>query len=136
ADDAGDRADLRSWALLALEMRDEPEVPFPRRRQRLEQVLQALPSVSDPDAHIDLLGKLGLLFAILGDPRWRDVRARMAEHTGGSPRRRSQARAYLSLGEAVSHVGHHSSAEPLLADALRWAVDHDDGLMQLSCRTA
>lgn len=114
--DLDDRPDLKAWAMMALGLPVWPGGTAATHQRWLHRALETLAQVHDPVVVVFLLGKIAMVLASMGDPRWRPASDRM-QRTGDTPRHPREVNAYQSVGQAAGSAGHHALAERLLTAA-------------------
>lgn len=113
------RPDLLAWALVAMAIVSLAEVPVAEDVMWLNRALDAVDGVGDRLLQVLLLGKVGSVLVLFGDPVWRAVTSRVVRITGDAPRQRREANAYWSVGLAACYAGHLPDAGRLLARGLQ-----------------
>ncbi|WP_406316913.1 AAA family ATPase [Streptosporangium sp. NBC_01639] len=134
-EDLGDRPDLAAWALVLLGLPIVAGVSPEEERDRLNQALGLLPAVEDRAMRVLILGKLAMVFVVMGDARWADLTEQLRAETGGHARDHQEANAYCSIAEDAGYAGHHDLARSLLETALDTANPDLQGVSEQRTRT-
>lgn len=69
-EDLGDRPELAAWAMVGLGIPTTADRPLAERVAWLERALDTLPQDGDGGLRLFVLGKVAMVFAVAGDPRW------------------------------------------------------------------
>ncbi|MGW0802760.1 helix-turn-helix transcriptional regulator [Nonomuraea sp. NPDC002799] len=133
-EDLGDRPDLAAWALVVMGLPTVPGVSPEEERGRLNQALVLLPAVADRAMRLLVLGKLAMVFVLMGDARWAELAEQLRVETGGRARDHQEANAYRSISEDAGYVGHHDLARILLETALDTADPDLPGISEQRTR--
>ncbi|MGW4794068.1 helix-turn-helix transcriptional regulator [Nonomuraea sp. NPDC004297] len=138
-EDLGDRPELAAWAMVGLGIPTTADRPLAERVAWLERALDTLPQDGDGGLRLFVLGKVAMVFAVAGDPRWSELTGRVLREAGDEPVSRQVARAYKSIAAGAVASGHHGAAYDLLSTALAGlresgSPDHDK--VRLRCELA
>ncbi|GAA4079178.1 helix-turn-helix transcriptional regulator [Nonomuraea soli] len=116
--DLDELPELAAWAMVGLGVPTTTDVPFAERLPWLERALETVPADGEPGPRVFVLGKIAMIFASSGEPRWWALTERILAETGGRPSSRQEVGAYRSIGGAAVDAGHHQVATRLLEAAL------------------
>jgi DNA-binding CsgD family transcriptional regulator len=117
-DDLEELPEYAAWAMVGLGVPTITDRPLDERMAWLDRALATLPPDGDKDTRLLVLGKIAMVFVVVGDPRWTELTDRIVEETGGRAVSRQEAVAYKSVGGTAMLTGHHRTAERLLEAAL------------------
>ncbi|KAB8196831.1 AAA family ATPase [Nonomuraea phyllanthi] len=132
-EDLADQPGLAAWAMVGVG-RPPSGLPFGEGKSWLERALATLPSVDDPAMRMLVLGKIAMIFVVIGDPRWADLAEDLLRETGGRGLLRREVNAYRSIGGAALFSGHHRRGRRLLTAAIEDGAEPDlRGRLELRC---
>ncbi|MFC4112198.1 helix-turn-helix transcriptional regulator [Nonomuraea zeae] len=117
-DDLEELPEYAAWAMVGLGVPTITDRPLDERMAWLERALDTLPADGDKGTRLLVLGKIAMVFAVVGDPRWSELTDRIVKETGGRPVGRQETVAYKSIGGTAMLTGHHRTALSLLEAAL------------------
>jgi DNA-binding CsgD family transcriptional regulator len=135
-EDLDEDPDLRAWAVAAMAVRAVAEVPPLDPRAWLDRAMAIVSDVDDRIFTVFLLGKVAATMAIVGDPEWRLLAARIERLTSGSPRHRREVHAYYMVGIAACFAGHHEVAHRMMARARAGVAACDNRRLELLLESA
>ncbi|WP_261808819.1 LuxR family transcriptional regulator [Nonomuraea sp. C10] len=132
-EDLDEEPGLAAWAMVGVG-RPPSDLPPAESRAWLERALATLPAVGDPAMRMLVLGKIAMIFVVIGDPRWDGLAEDLLRETGGRGLLRREVNAYRSIGGAALFSGHHRKARRLLAAAIEDGAEPDlRGRLELRC---
>ncbi|MFD2355329.1 LuxR C-terminal-related transcriptional regulator [Nonomuraea ferruginea] len=132
-EDLEEEPGLAAWAMVGVG-RPPSDLPPAESRAWLERALATLPAVGDPAMRMLVLGKIAMIFVVIGDPRWDGLAEDLLRETGGRGLLRREVNAYRSIGGAALFSGHHRKARRLLAAAIEDGAEPDlRGRLELRC---
>ncbi|NUO97493.1 MAG: AAA family ATPase, partial [Nonomuraea sp.] len=124
---------LAAWAMVGVG-RPPSGLPPEESRSWLERALATLPAVADPAMRMLVLGKIAMIFVVMGDPRWAALADDLLRETGGRRLLRREVNAYRSIGGAALFSGHHRQGRRLLTAAVEDGAEPDlRGRLELRC---
>ncbi|WP_431898835.1 ATP-binding protein [Nonomuraea sp. bgisy101] len=124
ADDLAGEPGLAAWAMAGVG-RPPSDLPPEESRSWLERALATLPAVADPAMRMLVLGKIAMIFVVMGDPRWAALAGDLLRETGGRRLLRREVNAYRSIGGAALFSGHHRQGRRLLTAAVEDGAEPD-----------
>ncbi|MCA2185938.1 helix-turn-helix transcriptional regulator [Nonomuraea cavernae] len=132
-DDLAGEPGLAAWAMVGVG-RPPNDLPSGESKAWLERALATLPAVGDPAMRMLVLGKIAMIFVVIGDPRWAELSEDLVRETGGRGLSRREVNAYRSIGGAALFSGHHRRARRLLTAAIEDGAEPDlRGRLELRC---
>ncbi|MET7462460.1 AAA family ATPase [Nonomuraea sp. NPDC005501] len=117
-DDLEELPEYAAWAMVGLGVPTITDLPLDERMSWLERALDTLPADGDRGTRLLVLGKIAMVFVVVGDPRWAELTDRILEETGGRAVNKQETVAYKSVGGTATLAGHHRRAVRLLDAAL------------------
>ncbi|RSM99166.1 LuxR family transcriptional regulator [Nonomuraea sp. WAC 01424] len=109
-------------------------LPLEETRSWLERALATLPAVADPAMRMLVLGKIAMIFVVMGDPRWAELTDDLRRETAGRRLLRREVNAYRSIGGAALFGGHHREGRRLLTAAVEDGAEPDlRGRLEMRC---
>ncbi|QYC40983.1 Spore germination protein GerE [Nonomuraea coxensis DSM 45129] len=127
------RPGLAAWAMVGVGRPPSP-VPLDEAMAWLERALATLPAVDDPAMRMLVLGKIAMIFVVIGDPRWAGLAEDLLRETGGRRLLRREVNAYRSIGGAALFSGHHRAGRRLVTTAIEDGAEPDlRGRLELRC---
>ncbi|WP_308126192.1 helix-turn-helix transcriptional regulator [Nonomuraea ceibae] len=133
AEDLAGEPGLAAWAMAGVG-RPPSGLPPEESRSWLERALATLPAVADPAMRMLVLGKIAMIFVVMGDPRWAALAGDLLRETGGRRLLRREVNAYRSIGGAALFSGHHREGRRLLTAAVEEGAEPDlRGRLELRC---
>jgi len=123
-EDLADEPGLAAWAMVGVG-RPPSDLPFAESRSWLERALVTLPAVGDPAMRMLVLGKIAMIFVVVGDPRWAGLTDDLLRETSGRGLLRREVNAYRSIGGAALFSGHHRKGRRLLNAAIEDGTEPD-----------
>ncbi|MEV4554099.1 helix-turn-helix transcriptional regulator [Nonomuraea wenchangensis] len=118
------RPGLAAWAMAGVGRPPSP-VPQDEAMSWLERALATLPAVDDPAMRMLVLGKIAMIFVVIGDPRWAGLTEDLLRETGGRRLLRREVNAYRSIGGAGLFAGHHRAGRRLVTAAIKDGAEPD-----------
>lgn len=128
------RPDLRAWAMVCLGFPQGPAVPLAEHRQWLARASGELARVSDRGRRVQLLGKVAMVLALLGDPAWRAAANQIETLAEAGPVERREAWALYTVGLEACYAGHHERGQRLLTRALAATAEVESPVRLASVR--
>ncbi|MGI5158436.1 ATP-binding protein [Microbispora sp. CA-102843] len=133
AEDLAGQPGLAAWAMVGVG-RPPSGLPFDESKAWLERALATLPAVDDPAMRMLVLGKISMIFVVIGDSRWAGLVSDLLRETGGRRLLRREVNAYRSIGGAALFSGHHRTARRLLTAVIEDGAEPDlRGRLELRC---
>jgi DNA-binding CsgD family transcriptional regulator len=134
--DLDGRPDLQAWAMVALGIPRDLDIPIEEDLAWLHRSLALLDEIDDPLVEAFVAGKAGAILVASGDPAWSALADRVRKLTGDAPQQLSEVNAHVSIGSEAAHSGQLAAADRLLSVGSQSAAIRENRKTELLLQTA